>query len=176
MRSLTGALVPYLQACNRRTLDALAARIFFYYSLAHEKAGKLQDIRGMLLELHCTAVLNHDEAGQEVLLNLLLRNYLHYNLYDQAEKLRAQSQRPEAARSNQQQCRYLFYLGKIRAVQLEYSEAKECLLQATRKVRACLRRSNANQGCKLTAACMLRRVQHIPCCHTGHCPIALVRC
>ena len=42
-----------------------------------------------------------------MLLNLLLRNYLHYSLYDQAEKLRAQSQRPEAARSNQQQCRYV---------------------------------------------------------------------
>ena len=36
-----------------------------------------------LLGLHCTAVLRHDETGQEVLLNLLLRNYLHYNLYDQ---------------------------------------------------------------------------------------------
>jgi hypothetical protein len=32
---------------------------------------------------HCTAVLRHDTVGQETLLNLLLRNYLHYNLYDQ---------------------------------------------------------------------------------------------
>lgn len=39
--------------------------------------------RSTLLALHCTAVLRHDETGQEVLLNLLLRNYLHYNLYDQ---------------------------------------------------------------------------------------------
>ncbi len=36
-----------------------------------------------LLGLHCTAVLRHDSVGQEVLMNLLLRNYLHYNLYDQ---------------------------------------------------------------------------------------------
>ena len=27
--------------------------------------------------------------SQETILNLLLRNYLHYNLYDQAEKLRS---------------------------------------------------------------------------------------
>ena len=40
-----------------------------------------------LLGLHCTAVLRHDEMGQEVLLNLLLRNYLHYNLYDQASPM-----------------------------------------------------------------------------------------
>jgi len=40
--------------------------------------------RSALLALHRTAVLRHDEVGQETLLNLLLRNYLHYNLYDQA--------------------------------------------------------------------------------------------
>jgi 26S proteasome regulatory subunit N3 len=37
----------------------------------------------MLLALHRTAHLRHDVMGQEMLLNLLLRNYLHYNLYDQ---------------------------------------------------------------------------------------------
>lgn len=135
LRVATNALVPYMRTLNRRTLDVLAARVFFYFSLAHERAGELQGIRHTLLELHNTAVLNHDEFGQEVLLNLLLRNYLHYNLYDQAEKLRAQSQRPEATRSNQQHCRHLFYLGRIRAVQLEYTEAKECMVQASRKVR-----------------------------------------
>ena len=36
-----------------------------------------------LLWLHRTAVLRHDDYGQETLLNLLLRNYLHYSLYDQ---------------------------------------------------------------------------------------------
>ena len=30
-----------------------------------------------------TSTLHHDEEGQAVLINLLLRNYLHYNLYDQ---------------------------------------------------------------------------------------------
>ncbi|TKY57606.1 26S proteasome non-ATPase regulatory subunit 3-like A [Spatholobus suberectus] len=69
---------------------------------------------------------------QETLLNLLLRNYLHYNLYDQAEKLRSKAPRFEA-HSNQQFCRYLFYLGKIRTIQLEYTDAKESLLQAARK-------------------------------------------
>jgi hypothetical protein len=53
----------------------------------------------------------------------------------QAERLRAKAQRPEGARSMQQACRYLYYLGRIRAVQLEYSEAKDCLQQAARKVR-----------------------------------------
>lgn len=31
-------------------------------------------------------MLRHDEYGAETLLNLLLRNYLHYNLYDQVRR------------------------------------------------------------------------------------------
>lgn len=45
--------------------------------------------------------ISNDVAMQETLLNLLLRNYLHYNLYDQAEKLRSKAPRFEA-HSNQQ--------------------------------------------------------------------------
>lgn len=52
----------------------------------------------------------------------------------QAERLRAKAQRPDTSRSMQQACRYLYYLGRIRAVQQEYSEAKDCLQQAARKV------------------------------------------
>ena len=121
-----------LSQFNRRTLDALQARVVFYYSLAHERFGELAEVRASLLSLHRVAALRFDEIGQETILNLLMRNYLHYNMYDQAEKLRSKAQLP-ASRSNQQQCRYLYYLGRIRAIQLEYSDAKECLTQAHRK-------------------------------------------
>ncbi len=30
-----------------------------------------------------TSTLHHDEEGQAMLINLLLRNYFQYNLYDQ---------------------------------------------------------------------------------------------
>jgi hypothetical protein len=52
----------------------------------------------------------------------------------QAEKFRSKAQRPEVFRSTEQFCRYLYYLGRIRAIQLEYTEAKDCLQQASRKV------------------------------------------
>jgi hypothetical protein len=39
--------------------------------------------RSQLLALHRTATLRHDSLGQETLLNLLLRNHLAFNLYDQ---------------------------------------------------------------------------------------------
>ncbi|TYI43926.1 hypothetical protein ES332_A01G201400v1 [Gossypium tomentosum] len=131
-KACSSASISRLKNLNRRTLDVLAARLYFYYSLCYELTGTLSEIRSNLLALHLIATLRHDELGQETLLNLLLRNYLHYNLYDQAEKLRSKAPRFEA-HSNQQFCRYLFYLGKIRTIQLEYTDAKECLLQAARK-------------------------------------------
>ncbi|KAJ7957906.1 26S proteasome non-ATPase regulatory subunit 3 [Quillaja saponaria] len=131
-KACSSASIVRLKNLNRRTVDVLASRLYFYYSYSYELTGDLAEIRGNLLALHRIATLRHDELGQETLLNLLLRNYLHYNLYDQAEKLRSKAPRFEA-HSNQQFCRYLFYLGKIRTIQLEYTDAKESLLQAARK-------------------------------------------
>ncbi|KAG6554271.1 hypothetical protein Mapa_004187 [Marchantia paleacea] len=131
-KALSVLAIKRVQNFNRRTLDVLAARLYFYFSYSFELAGCLSQIRSSLLALHRTATLRHDELGQETLLNLLLRNYLHYNLYDQAEKLRSKTQRVES-HSNQQLCRYLYYLGRIRTIQLEYTDSKECLLQAARK-------------------------------------------
>ncbi|KAI7737645.1 hypothetical protein M8C21_001778 [Ambrosia artemisiifolia] len=131
-KACSSASIVRLKNLNRRTVDVLASRLYFFYSLSYELTGELSEIRGNLLALHRVATLRHDELGQETLLNLLLRNYLHHNLYDQAEKLRSKAPRFEA-HSNQQFCRYLFYLGKIRTIQLEYTDAKESLLQAARK-------------------------------------------
>ncbi|XP_011046661.1 PREDICTED: probable 26S proteasome non-ATPase regulatory subunit 3 [Populus euphratica] len=134
-KTCSSASITRLKNLNRRTVDVLASRLYSYYSLSYELTGDLAEIRGNLLALHRVATLRHDELGQETLLNLLLRNYLHYNLYDQAEKLRSKAPRFEA-HSNQQFCRYLFYLGKIRTIQLEYTDAKDSLLQAARKAPA----------------------------------------
>ncbi|KAJ8512021.1 hypothetical protein OPV22_002455 [Ensete ventricosum] len=131
-KACSSASIARLRNVNRRTVDVIAARLYFYYSFTYELTNNLTEIRGTLLALHRMATLRRDELGQETLLNLLLRNYLHYNLYDQAEKLRSKAPHFEA-HSNQQFCRYLFYLGKIRTIQLEYTDAKESLLQAARK-------------------------------------------
>lgn len=125
-------LVTYLKGFNRRTLDEISAKAYYFWSLAHERLGKLRNIREGLFAAHATAVLRHDYAGQAMLLNLLLRNYIHYRLYDQADKLVSRTKFP-ATRSNNQLARYFYYLGRIRCIQLDYSEAMRCLLQALRK-------------------------------------------
>jgi 26S proteasome regulatory subunit N3 len=57
-----------------------------------------------------------------VLSNNILRNYLHFNLFDQADKFRRNSTFPEA-KSTTQHARYLYYIGRIAALHLHYSDA-----------------------------------------------------
>ncbi|KAJ8530297.1 hypothetical protein K7X08_037132 [Anisodus acutangulus] len=121
-----------LKIMNSRTSDVLASKFYFYYSLSYELAGDLAEIRGNLLVLYRSATVRHNKLSQETLVNLLLRNYLHYNLYDQAENFRSKAHQAEAL-SNQQFCRYLFYQGKIKTIQLEYTDAKDSFLQAAKK-------------------------------------------
>uniref|UniRef100_A0A0B7AF39 26S proteasome regulatory subunit RPN3 n=1 Tax=Arion vulgaris TaxID=1028688 RepID=A0A0B7AF39_9EUPU len=125
-------LVKKLNLQNRRTLDMLSAKCYFYYSRAYELTNKLDVIRTFLHARLRTATLHSDCEGQATLLNLLLRNYLHYNLYEQADKLVSKLTFPESA-TNNEWARFLFYLGRIKAAQLEYSEAHKHLLQASRK-------------------------------------------
>lgn len=126
-------LVEYLGTFNRRTLDPLSAKVYYYYSLVAEKEGRLADIRVKLLQLQRTATLRHNFSAQIVLLNLLLRNYLHYNLYDQAEKLASKTEFPEQKASTNEAARYHFYLGRINAIQLSYTAASINLQKALRK-------------------------------------------
>jgi len=117
---------------NRRTLDPLSAVCYFYYSRAYELVNRLKEIRGFLHARLRTATLRHNNDEQAMLLNLLLRNYIHYNLFDQADKLVSKSTFPDSA-SNNVWARYLCYLGFIKAIQLDYTEADKHLMNALRK-------------------------------------------
>jgi 26S proteasome regulatory subunit N3 len=79
-----------------------------------------------------TATLRYDTDTQGTLLTLLLRNFIHYKLYDQADKLVSRTTFPESS-GNNLFARYLYYLGRIRAIQLDYSAAHQHLLTASRK-------------------------------------------
>merc|ERR1719431_2539030 len=89
-----------LESQNRRTLDLISAKCFFYYMRAHEMAGE-QLKQSQLVACLRTATLRNDFEGQAVLINCLLRNYLHYNLYNQADKLVLKSTFPEQASNNE---------------------------------------------------------------------------
>jgi len=133
-------LVERIHSLNRRTLDSLSARVYFYYSLFCEQLAPLPpspsspvvSLRPTLLSALRTAVLRKDVDTQATVIVLLLRNYLSTSHITQADLLISHTQFPENA-SNNQVARYLYYLGRIRAIQLRYTEAHEHLTAATRK-------------------------------------------
>eukprot|EP01041_Mallomonas_annulata_P011566 gene11566-24186_t len=125
-------LINRIKSFNRRSMDLFSSKAFFYFSLSYERINQLEAIRSTLLALYRTSCLRRDEMGQAVLLNLILRNYLHYNLIEQAQTLASKTTFPENA-SNNQFCRYLYSMGRIQAIQLEYSEAYLRLMMAARK-------------------------------------------
>lgn len=133
-------LVERLRTLNRRTLDSLAARVYFYYSLFFEQlaplppspAAAVVSIRQPLLAALRTAVLRKDVDTQATVTTLLLRNYLSTSHISQADLLISHNRFPPSA-SNNQIARYLYYLGRIRAIQLRYTEAHGHLIGATRK-------------------------------------------
>ncbi|KAM0717817.1 hypothetical protein Q7P37_006149 [Cladosporium fusiforme] len=132
--------VEKLRDFNRRTLDPIGAKAYYYYSLFHEqlnpkppsKQSPVINIRPTLLVALRSAVLRKDSDTQAAVTVLLLRNYISTADITQADLLIAQTQFPTAA-SNNQVCRYLYYLGRIRAIQLSYTQAHEHLTSATRK-------------------------------------------
>lgn len=136
----SSSLVERLRSLNRRTLDALSARIYFYYSLFYEQLAPLPpsplasvvSIRKNLLAALRTSVLRKDQDTRATVTTLLLRNYLSTSHISQADLLISHSEFPPTASSNQI-ARYLYYLGRIRAIQLSYTEAHEHLIGATRK-------------------------------------------
>eukprot|EP00802_Teleaulax_amphioxeia_P006148 Tamp_06152.p1 GENE.Tamp_06152~~Tamp_06152.p1 ORF type:complete len:547 (+),score=192.71 Tamp_06152:68-1642(+) len=129
----SSSLIQRSQHFNRRTTDQLLSKGYFYWARCIELSGRSAQIRNELLSAYRTATLKHDQIGQATLLNLLLRNYLEFNLYEQADTLMRKTSFPEGDASNNQLARYLYYTGRIKAVQLEYTDAFRNLQQAARK-------------------------------------------
>eukprot|EP00916_Digyalum_oweni_P022473 GHVL01037259.1.p1 GENE.GHVL01037259.1~~GHVL01037259.1.p1 ORF type:complete len:503 (+),score=101.70 GHVL01037259.1:199-1509(+) len=128
---LSDVLVEEAKKCQK--IDTLTSKVYFYYYRAYELCGRSKEIRHELLAAYRTSCIHHNPMGQATLLNLLLRDYIKHNLYDLALKLVSKTNFPDNLRSNAQYARYLYYLGRIKAVQLEYSDAYSKLIQAVRK-------------------------------------------
>ncbi|KAI0449411.1 putative proteasome regulatory particle subunit [Xylaria acuta] len=156
------SLADRIHSLNRRTLDSLSAKAYFYYSLFCEQLAPLPPsprspivaIRPTLLTALRTAVLRKDIDTQASVIVLLLRNYLLISHISQADLLVSHTQFPENA-ANTQVARFLYYLGRIRAIQLRYTEAHEHLTAATRKSPA----SNCALGFAQTATKVLLVVE-----------------
>ncbi|KAJ1325793.1 26S proteasome regulatory subunit N3 [Microdochium nivale] len=155
-------LTERIHSLNRRTLDSLSAKVYFYFQLCAESLAPappspqspIVSIRPALLAALRTAVLRKDIDTQSSVIVLLLRNYLLTSHISQADLLVSHTQFPENA-ANNQVARFAYYLGRIRAIQLRYTEAHENLTAATRKAPA----SNCALGFSQSATKLLLIVE-----------------
>jgi len=141
---------------DRGGIDQFQARAYFFQAQALESAGmSLQSCVAFWHQHIRTAILRSHTHSQAILYNLLLRTYLDNQQYDQADKFMHKTDFPKSA-DNNQWARYYYYTGKVKVVQLEYSDARQRLVQA-------LRKSPTNEetavGFKQTVAKLLTTVQ-----------------
>jgi len=131
--ALSSGLIDTLDglAATQRSLDPIAAQAYFYWARCHELSGSYTSIRKRLFAAHRTATLKTNEIGQATLHNLIMRNYMEANLLDQADNFNSKTTFPEVKPA--ETARHMYYVGRLRTVQLEYSEAYACLMQAARK-------------------------------------------
>ena len=115
-----------------RTMDHLGAKSMYLIGVVYEKMGILPQIRTMMLEAYKSCCLKLDQIGQATVMNVIIRSYLSQNLYAQARNFIEKTTFPEQA-SNNQYARFLYYLGRIKAVQLEYAEAQVRLVNSLRR-------------------------------------------
>lgn len=128
-------LVEKLDQLKRRSSHVLGSWVFFFYTRIHELQGTLSSTRMMLHKMLRKATLQNNEIGQAVLINGLLRSLIKDKLYDQADLLVGKAHFPEGV-PNAHAARYQYYLGRIKAVQLDYSDALQHLTEASRKAPA----------------------------------------
>lgn len=132
LNELSEKVVQLMKSFNRRSLDFIQAKIWFYVCRVKELIGDLYSIRSELLYSLRTATLRHDIETTASIITLLLRNYLLSHDINQASNLVEKVEFPENA-GNALVARYYYYLARINAIQLDYSTANECAIATIRK-------------------------------------------
>lgn len=120
------------EGLNTRVLDQLLARCYYFYGIAHERAGSLTSIHAPLMVSFRQSALRHDQETHAVIYNMLLRMLALGGRIEEARKLVVHSPFPTDV-NGANQARYNYYLAYLAAVQGNYGEAKEFLTQALRK-------------------------------------------
>ncbi|GMM48082.1 proteasome regulatory particle lid subunit [Pichia kluyveri] len=125
-------VIELLKKYNRRTLDYIQAKAWYYIFRSSEIAKDLINIRADLMNALRTATLSHDTETRASVITLLLRNYILTNDINQAYNLVEKIEFPFEATTSIV-ARYHYYLAKIQTIQLDYSSANECIITAIRK-------------------------------------------
>jgi 26S proteasome regulatory subunit N3 len=125
-------IIEYVKQNDSLTIQFLRAKAYYYLSLLAEKTGTYQEIINELHSAFRRACLDMDEITQVTLINCIVRYYLTNNAVEQARNFLSKTNFHENVSTNED-ARYLFYKGRINAIQLNYSEAFLHLTNSLRK-------------------------------------------
>lgn len=132
LSELSAIIVALLKSYNRRSLDSIQAKLWFYVARSAELHKDLISILPELLPALRTATLRHDDQTTASIITLLLRNYLKSHDISQAANLCEKIVFPVNA-GVALAARYYYYMSCISAIQLDYSTAHEYVITAIRK-------------------------------------------
>lgn len=139
-------LLEFLRQNESSTIQYLKSRVYFYLSFVAEKMGKTEEFINEFNSAYRKACLDLDLITQNTLINCIVRYFLENNAYEQARNFLSKTKFHENVLTNED-ARYLYYLGiilsiltyfnkfigRINAVQLNYSEAYKHLTDSSRK-------------------------------------------
>lgn len=128
----TGYILKLTKTYNRRSVDLINAKIWFYIARTKELLNDLISIRSELLLALRTSTIKHDDETSGSLITLILRNYILSHDYSQASNFIEKIELPKNV-SNSIESRYYFYLAKVNSIQLNYSDSHEFVITAIRK-------------------------------------------
>lgn len=126
------SLIAYIKANDSTTIHYLKAKTYYYLALVAEKNGKIKDIINELNLAYRSACLDFDEITQVTLINCIVRYFLNNDAVEQARNFLSKTKFYENVSTNED-ARYLFYLGRINSIQMNYSEAFKNLTNCLRK-------------------------------------------
>ncbi|KAG0681317.1 26S proteasome non-ATPase regulatory subunit [Pichia californica] len=132
LHEFNGKVIQKLKSYNKRTLDYIQAKVWYYIFRSSELANDLINIRVELMNALRTATLRHDTETRASVTTLLLRDYILTNDINQAYNLVEKTEFPNEATTSVV-ARYYYYLARIQTIQLDYSSANECVITAIRK-------------------------------------------
>ena len=125
-------LIAFFKNNESLTINTLKAKAYYYLSLITEKLNIQDQIINELQEAYRTACIEMDSISQVTLINCIIRYYLNNKNIEMARSFISKTKYIENISTNED-ARYLFYIGKIEAIQMNYSDSYTHLSSSFRK-------------------------------------------
>ena len=125
-------LVSYFKTNESLNTNTLKAKAYYYLSLISEKLNIQDEIINELQQAYRTACIEMDYISQVTLINCIIRYYLNNRNIEMARSFISKTKFIDNI-SSYEDARYLFYIGKIEAIQMNYSDSYTHLSSSFRK-------------------------------------------